>query len=160
MNIELLAVPPNIGFNAVATAFLQITRWLMLLIRWRGAVRLRPLPFQSLRSVVFPQSCGRRCVPCGTAPEGLDGPGALSELRVARGYTDTPVQLAPLDVGALVLPLRSFQPSGLDELVGPSFARPSCGPVPPAIEGTFACSLRARCDQISKRPVTSGVFAV
>ena len=35
---------------------------------------------------------------------------ALSELRVVRGSTDTPVHLAPLDHGALALPPRGFQP--------------------------------------------------
>ena len=41
--------------------------------------------------------------------------------------------------------------------------RPSCGQVPPVIWGTFVCSLRARCDQISKQkpviavaPLSSG----
>ena len=55
-------------------------------------------------------------------PEGLDGPGALLELRVARGYMDTLAHLAPLDVGALVLQPQGFQLCGLDELVGLSFA--------------------------------------
>ena len=135
--------------------------------------------------VTLAQSCSLNAVAdaaahAGPPPEGLDGPGALS----ARGYTDTPVHLAPLDVGALALPPCGFQPRGLDELVGPSFARvspasqckvaakgsaggssagrwptarvcrPSCQ-VPPAIQGTFACSLRAWHDQISKKSPSS-----
>ena len=113
----------------------------------------------------------------GPPPEGLDGPGGLSELRGVPGYTGTPVHLAPLDVGALALPPRGFQPRGLDELVGPSFAceivQQRCcqrqrkwrlsGAVAcrkglatlvwataAAILGTFACSLRARCNQFLK----------
>ena len=81
-------------------------------------------PFQSLMT----QSCSVQAVAdavahAGPPPEGLDGPGALSELRVARGYMDTPVHLAPLDVGALALPPRGLQRRSLDELVGRSFAR-------------------------------------
>ena len=53
----------------------------------------------------------------------LVGPGAVSELRVARSYTDASVHLAPLDVCPPALPPRGFQPTGLDELVGPGFAR-------------------------------------
>ena len=73
-------------------------------------------------SVVFPQCCGRCCGACGTAAPGIGWPRTLFGASGARGYTDTPVHLAPLDVGALALPPRGFQPRGLRELVGPSFA--------------------------------------
>ena len=77
--------------------------------------------------VTLGQSCSLKAVAvavayAGPPPEGLDGLGALSELRVARGYTDASAHLAPLDVGALSLPPHGFQARGLDELVGPSFA--------------------------------------
>ena len=52
-------------------------------------------------SVVFPQSRDRCCGAGGAVARGIGRPGALSQLRVARGYTDTPVHLASLDVGAL-----------------------------------------------------------
>ena len=73
------------------------------------------------------QSCSLKALAnavahAGPPPEGLDGPGSLSELRVVRSCTDTPVDLALLDVGALALAPRGFQPRYLDELVGPSFA--------------------------------------
>ena len=81
--------------HAVTTVLPWKTRLLMPLIRWRGAVRLRPHP-------TLAQSCSVKA-------EGLDGPGALSNLRVARGYTDISVHLAPQDVGALALPFHGFQ---------------------------------------------------
>ena len=61
--------------------------------------------------VTVAQSCSLKAVAdavahAGPVPEGIGWPGAISELRVARGYTDTPVHLAPLDVGALGLPSR------------------------------------------------------
>ena len=79
------------------------------------------------RPVTLAQSCSLKAVAeavahAGPPPEGLVGPGALLELRVARGYTDTRVHRAPLDVGALAQPPRGLQPKDLDELVGPSFA--------------------------------------
>ena len=61
---------------------------------------------------MFPQSRGRCCGACGTVARGIGCPGALSELRVAQGYTDTPVHLAPQDVGALTLLPRGFLPRG------------------------------------------------
>ena len=73
--------------------------------------------------VTLAQPCSLRVVADAVAHAGPPhrGIGALSELRVARCYTDTPVHLAPLDVGALALPPRDFQPKSLDELVGSSF---------------------------------------
>ena len=54
----------------------------------------------------------------GPLLENLDGPGALSELRVARGYTGDPLHLAALGVGSLALLPRGFRAEGLDELAG------------------------------------------
>ena len=85
-------------------------RWWLLLIHWSGVVRLT-LPPCSLEAVA--EVWRRR----GLRPRGWVHPGAPSELRVAKGYTDTPVHIAPLDVGALALPPRAFQPKDLDELV-------------------------------------------
>ena len=72
--------------------------------------------------------------------------GTLSELRVARGYTDTPVNLAPLDVGALALPPRGFQPRGLDELVGHRVAR--------EIVQRLSAMLLPKASQVEAQPVT------
>ena len=77
--------------------------------------------------VTLAQSCSLKVLTdavthAGPPSEGLDGPGSLSELRVVRSCTDTPVHLALLDVGALAPAPRGFQPRYLDELVGPNFA--------------------------------------
>ena len=89
MDIELLAVLLNVGFNGVSTRFRWRTRWC--------DAQADSLP------VTLAQPCSLKAVAeavahPGPLPKGLDGPGAFSELRVARGYTDTPVHLAPLDV--------------------------------------------------------------
>ena len=54
----------------------------------------------------------------GPLPDGLGGPGALSELRVARGYTDMAVHLALLDVGALPRAASKLSTEGLRMRVG------------------------------------------
>ena len=56
------------------------------------------------RPVTPAQSCYLTAVAaCGTATQEIGWPGALSELRVARRSAETPVHLAPPDVGALAL---------------------------------------------------------
>ena len=74
-------------------------------------------------SVVFRQSRGRRCGARDRCLEGLDHPRAFSQLRVARGYKDTPVLLAPLDVGPLPLPPRGVSRGTLTSWWVPVFAR-------------------------------------
>ena len=105
-----LAALLDVGFKAHSTVLLWRMRWWLLLIHWSGVVRLT-LPPCSLEAVA--EVWRRR----GLRPRGWVHPGAPSELRVAKGYTDTPVHIAPLDVGALALPPRAFQPKDLDELV-------------------------------------------
>ena len=120
----------------------------------------------------------------GPPPEGLDCPGALSDLRVARGYTDTPLHLA-------LLGAAGFQPKDLDELVGHSFAceivqrlsakmllkatqveaqrdsglsrgyvDPRVGKAARDTEGSFARSLPEWCDKMSKTARHHCGFAV
>ena len=151
MDFELLAVLLIIGFNAVTTVLPWRSRWLILVIRWLGAVTLKPLPFQSL---------SLSCVPSkpwlmlwrtrdGRPKEGLDGPGTLAELRVARGYTDTPWT-------SLRRTLALWPCLFACEIV----QRLSVKLLPKALHveaqrGTFACSLQAWCTQISQEGPSS-----
>ena len=79
MNIELLAVPCSCVVGGEPS----------------GSGRF---PSSHSGSVVFPTAVTDAVAHAGPPPEGLDAPGALSDPWVARGYTDPPVHLAPLDV--------------------------------------------------------------
>ena len=76
--------------------------------------------------VTLVQSCSLKAVAvdvahAGPPPEGWDGPGALSELRVARGYgyARAPRSAELWRSGSAA---SRFSAEGLDELVAPSFA--------------------------------------
>ena len=96
-----LAALLDVGFKADSTVLLWRMRWWLLLIHWSGVVRLT-LPPCSLEAVAEVWRWR------GLRPRGWVHPGAPSELRIAKGYTDTPVHLAPLDVDIWLCSLHAF----------------------------------------------------
>ena len=54
----------------------------------------------------------------GKPPPGLDGPGALNELRARQGYVAEPATLAPLSVDLVSLPSPGSIPSPLERILG------------------------------------------
>ena len=65
----------------------------MLFIRWRGAPWLRPALPVSLAQFLL--TAVASAVAHAGPPENLGGPGALSDLRVARGCTSHPTHFCP-----------------------------------------------------------------